>query len=400
MGRHTAKAAQHAPAVVSKMAAQPQRFNFSDRPRHCRRLPATALMFLVFVLVGAQAGIANAATGDFAAIAYSPSTGVATAGYGGSQSNAENTSAAACVRQGGKSDCTPYVWVEDGFASLARSGTSFGTGWGTTADNAKGYAIQVCQQHGGVNCVEILSVRTSETPDHSPSAHGGAVTLRLQVTDNYSGYSAVGSYTHVRANFTVPTEKCTSLNSQAAFWVGLGAAGSRALEQVGVTSQCRPLPGALLPVYVPFYEMIWTMPDGTRKDTGPKKPGSWPIQYQVYAGDNMQAEVTAMNTSSPTETFSFVLRNLTRNWTYDPGPQSQPYKQGTLASADFVVEAPGGGLTEFGQLSLIDCRVRTSGINGVPLSRLVRWVMLGQQATAGAVSGSRPEFTVTWNNLS
>jgi Domain of unknown function (DUF4189)/Prokaryotic phospholipase A2 len=126
------------------------------------------------VLCGAVPALA--ASGDYAAIAYSPSTGVAAGGYSGSQVNAEGASVTACKSTGGGQDCAAYVWVEDGFASMARSGDSFGTGWGTTADNARRYAIQICQQHGGANCVEVFSARTSDTVDNSPSARGGSAS--------------------------------------------------------------------------------------------------------------------------------------------------------------------------------------------------------------------------------
>jgi hypothetical protein len=173
MGRHFA-AGQHKPHHVPT-SAQPKVMERIGGGHKTRRL-GVALMGSVLLLIPTlAAGTAEAAPGDFGAIAYSPSTQVSSFGSGGSAADAEGASVAGCRSQGG-SDCAAYVWVENGFASLARSSDSFGTGWGTTAANAQSQAIQVCQQHGGSNCIEVFSAHTSDTPDNSPGAHGGPVS--------------------------------------------------------------------------------------------------------------------------------------------------------------------------------------------------------------------------------
>jgi Peptidase A4 family len=211
-------------------------------------------------------------------------------------------------------------------------------------------------------------------------------------TSNYAGYSAVGGgYTHVLADFVVPNENCTSGGSQAGFWVGLGAAGGEALEQIGVTSQCTTISG-LRATYVPFWEMIGN------GDTGPQKQ----LLYLVLPGNNMEAEVIASTATSATGSFELVLRNFTLGWTFRT-TQPQPHMHGALASADVVAEAPGGGLTNFGQITFTETHANTAPLDRLPASNLLRWIMEGNQAAAGPLSDSASDgarFTVTWNTIS
>jgi hypothetical protein len=128
-------------------------------------------LLLICGLVITQAGIAQAAPGDFGAIAYSPSTQVSSFGSGGSAADAEGASVAGCQSQGG-SDCVPYIWVENGFASLARGGNVVAAHWGFTVSGAQQRALRDCQANGGTDCAIVLDIRTSDTPDSSPSAQG------------------------------------------------------------------------------------------------------------------------------------------------------------------------------------------------------------------------------------
>jgi hypothetical protein len=130
-----------------------------------------AILLLSFSLGSA----AEAAPGDFGAIAYSPSKKVATFGAGGSQDSAESAAVDACSAQGGSQDCLAYLWFENGYGALARDGDNFGTGWGTNADNANAYAKKICAQHGGRSCEVVYTAHTSDTAAESPSARGGEV---------------------------------------------------------------------------------------------------------------------------------------------------------------------------------------------------------------------------------
>ena len=107
--------------------------------------------------------------GDFGAIAYFRSTKVVSFGAGGDQSSAQNAVVAGCKSQGGGDDCAVYLWFEDGYGALAISGHNFGTGWGTSAQDASMYAIRTCQQEGGTNCAVVYSAHMSDTPAESPS---------------------------------------------------------------------------------------------------------------------------------------------------------------------------------------------------------------------------------------
>jgi hypothetical protein len=159
----------------------------------------TIPLLLICGLMITQAGIAQAAAGDFGAIAYSPSTQVSSFGSGGSAADAEGASVAGCHSQGG-SDCAAFVWVENGFASLAR-GNSIVAGdnvvaaaWGFTARGAQQRAIVACQANGGTGCAIVLDVRTSDTPDNSPSARGGVLVAPGGQPNGCSGVFTRGTF--------------------------------------------------------------------------------------------------------------------------------------------------------------------------------------------------------------
>ena len=144
------------------------------------RAGASIVAACVLLLGILAPSVAQAAPGDFGAIAYSESTRIASFGAGDSQESAVNASVDGCRSQGGKEDCRAFIWVENGHLSVARadggSGTSFGIAWGTSPVNALKYAVQSCERYGGADCVEVFSARTSDTPDESPSARGGTVS--------------------------------------------------------------------------------------------------------------------------------------------------------------------------------------------------------------------------------
>ncbi|HEX3150365.1 MAG TPA: DUF4189 domain-containing protein [Gemmataceae bacterium] len=95
--------------------------------------------------------VATSARADFAAIAYSPSTGSwgYAAGYG-SRSDAEVIAKSRC--QG--ADARPVVWVQNGWAALAIGDNGVrGWGWsGSSLAEAKKLAIQNAGANATVRC--------------------------------------------------------------------------------------------------------------------------------------------------------------------------------------------------------------------------------------------------------
>jgi len=128
-------------------------------------------------LVIAAGGTGYAASPSYGAIAYSQSLQLVGVNLSDSLDGAVLAAIADCQTQGGGGDCTAYLWFQDAYGALARSGGSFGTGWGPTASAAAGNAIDVCQQYGGSACTVIFSTQTQGIPQQSPSAQGGIVPL-------------------------------------------------------------------------------------------------------------------------------------------------------------------------------------------------------------------------------
>jgi Domain of unknown function (DUF4189) len=94
----------------------------------------------VLLALTVLAGIGTMAWADFAAIAYSPQTGAWGSAYGHSyQSSAQNDALARC----NASDGRVAVWVENGWAALARNADgTYGWGWsGNSRAEAESIAL-------------------------------------------------------------------------------------------------------------------------------------------------------------------------------------------------------------------------------------------------------------------
>lgn len=218
-------------------------------------------------------------------------------------------------------------------------------------------------------------------------------------THNYSGYSAApGKYTSASARFTIPVKSeeisCTIGQSNDGFWVGLGAASKRDLEQLGITTNC--VNGVL--TRQAFYELI-----ANTKAPGPQVLN--PFTYPVTDGDNMEAIVAFAGGN----TFNFTLHNYSRSWTFtksvDQSSQWDPTSG--LASADFIAEAPGDQLSpllNFGTIHFEDCFANDTPLGSLPLQR---WEMDANdgavKANASPVStvgnnGHGPQFDIVWRS--
>ncbi|WP_414545965.1 protein kinase domain-containing protein [Nostoc sp. CCY0012] len=101
----------------------------------------------------------------FGAISYSSVTGIYGLATSSSQAEAESTALIDCQRKSGANDCLGLLWFKNSWGALAvGSNGAYGTGWGAKIDHPPGgkelaeeYALQTCQQYGGVNCRVIVS---------------------------------------------------------------------------------------------------------------------------------------------------------------------------------------------------------------------------------------------------
>jgi Peptidase A4 family len=176
-------------------------------------------------------------------------------------------------------------------------------------------------------------------------AAGNSAIARAVQSGNWSGYAVhAGKYRNVSATWIEPAAKCPfpKAKQYSAFWVGLDGynVNSGSVEQTGTDSDC----AGHTPHYYGWYEMF------------PAPPVFF--KTQVKPGNEMSASVTF----SGTDTYTLVLKNLSRGWTHT----IVKHKTGLArSSAEVITEAPS---TTSGVLPLADFgtvtfnSVRVSGI--------------------------------------
>lgn len=199
---------------------------------------------------------AHATQNEYGSVAYSQSTAIAAVGFAGSMNDAALAAIEQCRAQGGASDCAAYGWFYQGYGALARgSGTAWGFGWGTNAQDADSYAVQYCRQYSGDDsCQVTFRAQISGVADESPSATGGTFSTPITSppTSTYQAPPTYDSPTYTPpptpARVSVPNLLGLSLNdARQALPTGLelgtisGSAGAVVDQQ--------PKAGALVPPY-------------------------------------------------------------------------------------------------------------------------------------------------------
>jgi hypothetical protein len=150
-------------------------------------------------------------------------------------------------------------------------------------------------------------------------------TPRTERTGVYAGYATVGTpsdpYKDVKGSWVVPTANCKLAdrlqNSEAAFWIGMGALGAgKSLEQIGTSSNCTN--GN--PTYFAWSEMV------------PEDPMI--IDHPIKPGDHIQAEVRYEDDGK----FVLEMHNLTQHWNFrrDAQGSDDPVDR---ADAEWILEA-------------------------------------------------------------
>jgi len=174
--------------------------------------------------------------------------------------------------------------------------------------------------------------RLTNSPMQADYNHDGSIR-RIRnsiVTSIWSGYAVTASapYTSASATFQVPSVTYDGLANATEYvsnWVGIGGYGDSTLIQLGAMEY---VSASSAPSYVVWYELY---PAGTVA-----------IAHTVKPGDIITASLqcTAACSPSSVQTWELSLTNHTAGWTWT---QSFQY-QSTMASAEWITEAPGGGL--------------------------------------------------------
>jgi hypothetical protein len=175
-----------------------------------------------------------------------------------------------------------------------------------------------------------------------PNARNATVTSK-----NWSGYAATsGTFRGVSASWIQPTGHCGGVagHRYAAFWVGLDGFSNGSVEQTGTDSDCV----GRTATYYGWYEMFPSAPVFFRTKVNP--------------GDHITASVRF----SGTQTYTLILRDITRGWTHTIIKNHAGLSR---SSAEVITEAPSSGsgplpLADFGSVSFAGSRG-----NGVLLRR-------------------------------
>jgi len=205
---------------------------------------------------------------------------------------------------------------------------------------------------------------------------GGA--LNVTKSTNWSGYALHGGkYRNISATWIEPKATCTTARHKyAAFWVGLDGYSSTSVEQTGTDSDCT----GKTPTYYGWYEMF------------PAAPVFF--KTQVKAGNEMSASVTF----SGTDTYTLVLKNLSRGWTHTIVKHEAGLAR---SSAEVITEAPSSSsgvlpLADFGTVLYSSCRVSGISLRKLGPTRIVMIDAGGLAKDSTSVIGSGNKFHNTW----
>jgi hypothetical protein len=164
--------------------------------------------------------------------------------------------------------------------------------------------------------------------------------VTVSESNNWSGYAVTGSaFTQAKGSWIVPTVDCAAVpNSSASFWVGIDGWDNDTVEQTGTDSDCND--GT--PSYYAWYEFV-------------PATGVTIASVPVTAGDQVSAEVVFNGAE-----FTVTLTNQTTGKSYS---KSVPPGSAKRASAEWIAEANGYKLSDFGTVSFGQDFTFASGTN-------------------------------------
>lgn len=217
----------------------------------------------------------------------------------------------------------------------------------------------------------LASLTTAAAIVGASAGSAGAATSAASesVSQNWAGYVVGGSnsstqFSNVSGSWVQPTSKCSSGQDDAAYWVGIGGAGSQSssgsslgdgsstsLEQIGTEGNCTGNGTA----YYAWYELV------------PAAPVQ--LNLAIHPGDHITASVNVSGNNT-----SFSLTDKTTGQSFSktvssPNPDT--------SSAEWIAEAPsqcdGSGnctplpLSDFGTVDFTGASATANGHTG-PIS--------------------------------
>jgi hypothetical protein len=207
------------------------------------------------------------------------------------------------------------------------------------------------------------------------ATHNGRTT---DESTNWSGYAATGgngAFKSVSASWTEPKATCNG-TKYAAFWVGLDGFASDSVEQTGTDSDC----SGRTPEYYGWYEMY------------PADPVNF--SNAVSPGDSFTASVTF----SGTETYTLVLKDVTKGWT-----QTITKNQSGLdrSSAEVITEAPSSEsgvlpLADFGTVSYSASTANGTSLAAQSPTEIIMIDNSNRDKDSTSAIGSGGAFSNTW----
>jgi hypothetical protein len=210
-------------------------------------------------------------------------------------------------------------------------------------------------------------------PGASPSS-----TNSTAESTNWSGYAVTGgtgAFKSVSASWVEPKASCNG-TKYAGFWVGLEGYNSDSVEQTGSDSDCT----GSSPTYYGWYEMY---------------PAN-PVYYTntVDAGDHFTASVTF----SGTDTYTLVLKDVTRGWTHTVKKTSSGDAR---SSAEVITEAPSSGtgvlpLANFGTVDYTAAKANGTSMSSQSPVKIVMIDNSGNDKDSTSTITSAGAFHNTW----
>jgi len=218
----------------------------------------------------------------------------------------------------------------------------------------------------------------SVAPGHPMVAVPGAAADSTADSTNWSGYAVTGgtgAFKSVSASWVEPKATCRG-TKYAAFWVGLDGYNSDSVEQTGSDSDCT----GSSPTYYGWYEMF---------------PAN-PVYFTntVDAGDHFTASVTF----SGTDTYTLVLKDVTRDWTHTVKKTSSGDAR---SSAEVITEAPSSetGVLPLADFGTVDYTVAKANGTSMSSQSPVKIIMIdssGSDKDSTSTITSAGAFHNTW----
>ena len=226
----------------------------------------------------------------------------------------------------------------------------------------------------------------------SQVVNAARIHFKNATSTNWSGYAVETNLANpqsnvvsdVKADWVVPTVKCTAINSYSSTWVGIDGYASNSVEQTGSDSDCS---GGKATYYV-WYEMY------------PK--ASVNIPMKVKAGDSISTEVSYKSSG-----FILILKDNTSGVNYQI---TKTLASAERSSAEWIVEAPYSGvilpLANFGTEKISNISTTIKNTTGTITNKnwqnnSIQMVNSAGKAktTAPKLSADGSSFSISWQSM-